>query len=196
MCAGSARKPRLQSPCWIYVRQPALDGFLAFALDALAPFSRYPGDGDKARNLFAKLNQNETRNDSPTGKRFLKAMPVSYGRAGVVVFCYPGVIANLIATWMPDLGAAVPFYGGQPNAEEAAKIKTCLPLQGAETDDRINAGWPVSNAALKAAGARYMMYQYPKTRHRFHNDTAPRHDVAVAKLARQRAAAFSKKKQA
>ena len=175
-------------------RRLALDGFLAFAPDALTPLGGYPGDEDKARDLFAKLDQNKSRNDFLAGERFLKAMPESNGKVGVVGFCYGGGIANFLATRIPDLGAAVPFYGGQPNAEETARIKAPLLIQYAETDERINAGWPAYEAALKAAKVEYTMYRYAGTQHGFNNDTTPRHDVAAAKLAWQRTVDFFKNK--
>lgn len=175
-------------------RRLALDGFLAFAPDALTPLGGYPGDEDKARDLFAKLDQNKSRNDFLAGVRFLKAMPESNGKVGVVGFCYGGGVANFLATRIPDLGAAVPFYGGQPSAEEAAKIKAPLLVQYAETDERINAGWPAYEVALKAAGVEYTMYRYPGTQHGFNNDTTPRYDAAPTKLAWQRTIDFFKKK--
>lgn len=174
-------------------RRLALDGFLAFAPDALTALGGYPGDEDKARDLFAKLDQNKARNDFLAGERFLKAMPESNGNIGVVGFCYGGGIANFLATRIPNLGAAVPFYGGQPSAEEAARIKAPLLIQYAETDDRINAGWPAYEAALNAAGVKYTMYRYPGTQHGFNNDTTPRYDAAAAKLAWQRTVDFFKK---
>ena len=175
-------------------RRLALDGFMAFAPDALTPLGGYPGDEDKARELFAKLDQNKSRNDFLAAERFLKAMPESNGKVGVVGFCYGGGIANFLATRIPDLGAAVPFYGGQPSAEETARIKAPLLVQYADTDERINAGWPAYEAALKAAGVDYTMYRYPGTQHGFNNDTTPRYDVAAAKLAWQRTVDFFKKK--
>ena len=171
-------------------RRLALDGFLAFAPDALTPLGGYPGDEDKARELFAKLDQNKSRNDFIAAAKFLQAQPNSNGKVGVVGFCYGGGIANMLATQLPDLAAAVPFYGSQPAAAEVAKIKAPLQIHYAETDERINAGWPAYETALKAAGVNYAMFQYKGTQHGFNNDTTPRFDEAAAKLAWSRTVAF------
>ncbi|MBI2835761.1 MAG: dienelactone hydrolase family protein [Acidobacteria bacterium] len=174
-------------------RRLALDNFLAFAPDALTPLGGYPGDEDKARELFAKLDQNKTREDFVAATRFLKGRPECTGKIGVVGFCYGGGIANMLATRLPDLAAAVPFYGNQPSAEDTAKIKAALLIHYAEHDERINAGWPAYEAALKANNVRYTMYMYPGTQHGFNNDTTPRYDAAAAKLAWQRTIDFFNK---
>jgi carboxymethylenebutenolidase len=174
-------------------RRLALEGFVAFAPDALAPLGGYPGDEDQARQIFPKLDQAKTREDFLAAYAFLKARPETTGKVGVVGFCYGGGIANMLATRLPDLGAAVPFYGNQPGAEDAAKIKAPLLIHYADTDERINAGWPAYEAALKAAGVAYTMYKYPGTQHGFNNDTTPRYDEAAAKLAWQRTIEFFNK---
>lgn len=171
-------------------RRLALDNFIAFAPDALYPLGGYPGDEDKAREVFPKLDQAKTREDFVAAAQFLKNLPAGNGKVGVVGFCYGGGIANLLATRLPDLAAAVPFYGGQPTDEEAARIKAPLLLQYAGADDRINAGWPKYEAALKAAGVQYQAYIYPGVQHGFNNDTTPRYDEAAAKLAWQRTVDF------
>ena len=171
-------------------RRLALDNFVAFAPDALFPLGGYPGDEDKARELFAKLEQPKSRNDFIAAAGFLKAHPECTGKIGVVGFCYGGGIANLLATRIPDLGGAVPFYGSQPSAEDAAKIKAPLLVQYAGEDERINAGWPAYETALKAAGVKYEMFKYPGTQHGFNNDTTPRYDEKAAKLAWGRTVAF------
>ena len=171
-------------------RRLALDGFIAFAPDALFPLGGYPGDEDKARDLFGKLDQAKTHEDFLAASDYLKHLPGSNGRVGVVGFCYGGGIANFLATRVPDLGAAVPFYGAQPSAEDAAKIKAPLQLHYAEKDERITSGWPAYEQALKAAGVRYQAYIYPGVEHGFNNDTTPRYDEAAAKLAWQRTIAF------
>ena len=171
-------------------RRLALDNFVAFAPDALFPLGGYPGDEDKARELFAKLEQPKSRNDFIAAAGFLKALPECTGKIGVVGFCYGGGIANLLATRIPDLGGAVPFYGSQPSAEDAAKIKAPLLVQYAGEDERINAGWPAYETALKAAGVKYEMFKYPGTQHGFNNDTTPRYDEKAAKLAWGRTVAF------
>ncbi len=174
-------------------RRLALDNFVALAPDALSPLGGYPGDEDKARDLFAKLDQAKTRNDFLAAATYLKSLPETTGRIGVVGFCYGGSIANMLATRMPDLGGAVPFYGGQPTAAEAAKIKAPLLLQYASNDERINAGWPAYETALKAAGVKYEAFVYPNTEHGFNNDTTPRYNPEAAKLAWSRTVAFFNK---
>jgi carboxymethylenebutenolidase len=171
-------------------RRLALDNFIAFAPDALAPLGGYPGDEDKARELFPKLDQAKTRKDFILAARVLKALPDGNGKVGVVGFCYGGGVANFLATQLPDLAAAVPFYGAQPPAEDVAKIKAALLIHYAGNDDRINAGWPAYEAALKAAGVKYEAFIYPGVQHGFNNDTTPRFDAAAAKLAWSRTIDF------
>jgi carboxymethylenebutenolidase len=143
--------------------------------------------------LFPKLDQDKTHNDFIAAADYLKHLQGGNGKVGVVGFCYGGSIANFLATRLPDLGAAVPYYGGQPTAEEAAKIKAPLLLHYAGDDERIDAGWPAYEAALKAAGIRYEAYIYPGVQHGFTNDTTPRYDANAAKLAWQRTLEFFNK---
>jgi carboxymethylenebutenolidase len=171
-------------------RRLALDGFIAFAPDALFTLGGYPGDEDRARELFPKLDQTKIRADFVAAAGFLKSLPEGNGKVGVVGFCYGGGIANFLATRVPDLAAAVPFYGNQPSDEDAARIKAPLLIHYAEKDDRINAGWPKYESALKAAGVKYETYIYPGVQHGFNNDTTPRYDEAAAKLAWQRTVSF------
>jgi carboxymethylenebutenolidase len=174
-------------------RRLALDDFMAFAPDALTPLGGYPGDEDKARELFPKLDQAKTREDFVTAAGVLRGRKDCTGKLGVVGFCYGGGIANMLATRVPELGAAVPFYGSQPKAEDVPKIKAALLIHYAEKDERIDAGWPAYEAALKAAGVKYEQYTYPGTQHGFNNDTTPRYDEAAAKLAWSRTVEFFKK---
>lgn len=171
-------------------RRLALDNFIAFAPDALFPLGGYPGDEDKARELFKNLDQTKTRADFVAAAAELQKLPDGNGKVGVVGFCFGGGIANFLATQIPDLAAAVPFYGGQPKAEEVASIKAPLLLQYAGVDERINAGWPAYEAALQAAKVNYQAYVYPGVQHGFNNDTTPRYDAAAAKLAWERTIAF------
>ncbi|CAG9932118.1 dienelactone hydrolase family protein [Candidatus Nitrotoga arctica] len=171
-------------------RRLALDNFIAFAPDALYPLGGYPGDEDKARELFSKLDQTKTKEDFVAAFGFLKKLPEGNGKVGVVGFCYGGGIANFLATRFPDLDAAVPFYGGQPSNEDAIKIRAPLLLHYAEKDDRITGGWPKYETALKAAGVNYQGFVYPGVQHGFNNDTTPRYDEAAAKLAWQRTITF------
>jgi carboxymethylenebutenolidase len=174
-------------------RRIALEGFVAFAPDALAPLGGYPGDEDKARELFGKLDQKKTREDFVAAVEYLKKRPDVTGKVGVVGFCYGGGIANMLATRVPDLGAAVPFYGMQPPAEDVPKIKAPLLIHYAEKDERINAGIPAYQAALDAAKVKYQLWKYPGTQHGFNNDTTPRYDKEAAALAWKRTIEFFKK---
>jgi carboxymethylenebutenolidase len=174
-------------------RRLAVDGFIALAPDALAPLGGYPGDEDKARELFPKLDQAKTREDFVASYGYLKALPTGNGKVGAVGFCFGGGVVNYLATRLPDLAGGVPFYGGQPAAADAARIKAPLLLQYAGADDRINAGWPAYETALKAAGVSYEAFVYPAVQHGFNNDTTPRYDEAAAKLAWQRTVAFFKR---
>lgn len=171
-------------------RRLALDNFIAFAPDALFPLGGYPGDEDKARERFAKLEQTKTKEDFVAAFGVLKKLPAGNGKVGVVGFCYGGGIANFLATRLPDLNAAVAFYGGQPSDEEAARIRAALLLHYAEKDERITGAWPKYEAALKAAGVNYQSFVYPGVHHGFNNDTTPRYDEAAAKLAWQRTINF------
>lgn len=171
-------------------RRLALEGYLAMAPDALTPLGGYPGDEDRARAEFAKLDQAKTRKDFLASYAALKARPDCNGRVGVTGFCYGGGMAHFLATQLPDLLAAVPFYGNHPSVADAVKVKASLLIHFAAVDERINAGWPPYEAALKAAGARYEAHIYPGTQHGFHNDTTPRFDKEPAKLAWDRTLGF------
>jgi carboxymethylenebutenolidase len=171
-------------------RRLALDGFVAFAPDALFPLGGYPGDEDKARELFPKLDQAKVREDFVAAAEYLQRLPEGNGKVGVVGFCYGGGVANYLATRLPNLAAAVPFYGNQPPADDVARIKAPLLIHYAEKDERINAGWPTYEKALKAAGVRYEAWIYPGVQHGFNNDTTPRYDEAAARLAWQRTTGF------
>jgi carboxymethylenebutenolidase len=173
-------------------RRLALDNFVAFAPDALFPLGGYPGDEDKARELFPKLDQNKTRADFVAAAGWLKARPETTGKYGAVGFCYGGGVVNYLATQLPDLAAGVPFYGSSPTTADVAKIKAPMLIQSAEVDERINASWPEYETALKAAGVKYERYLYPGTQHGFNNDTTPRYDEAAAKQAWQRTVAWFK----
>lgn len=174
-------------------RRMALENFIAFAPDALFPLGGYPGNEDKARELFGQLEQAKTRNDFVAAAGFVKSLPECTGKFGVVGFCYGGSIANILATRIPDLGGAVPFYGGQPAAGDAAKIKAPLLIHYAGNDEGVNAGWPAYETALKAAKVNYEMFKYPGTQHGFLNDTTPRYDEAAATLAWKRTVEFFNK---
>lgn len=171
-------------------RRLALDNFIAFAPDALFTLGGYPGDEDKARELFQKLDKAKTQNDFLAAAQALKKLPGGNGKFGAVGFCYGGGIVNFLATRLPDLAAGVPFYGAQPPAEDVAKIKGALLIHYAGVDDRINAGWPAFEAALQKAGTNYEAHTYAGVQHGFNNDTTPRYDAGTAKLAWDRTVAF------
>ncbi|WP_294766822.1 dienelactone hydrolase family protein [uncultured Rhodoferax sp.] len=169
-------------------RRLALEGYLVLAPDALTPLGGYPGDEDKAREAFAKLDQAKTREDFVAAAAWLQ--PQGTGKLGAVGFCYGGGMVHTLSLRLPSLAAGVPFYGNQPAPEEATKVKAPLLLHFAAVDERINAAWPAYEAALKAAGVRYTAHQYPGTQHGFNNDTTPRFDAAAAQLAWERTLAF------
>ena len=174
-------------------RRLAVDNFVAFAPDALFPLGGYPGDEEKAREVFPKLDQAKTREDFVAACAWLKARPETSGKLGAVGFCYGGGMVNFLATRAPDLAAGVAFYGSAPNAEDVPRIKAAMLIQSAEVDERINAAWPAYETALKAANVRYERFQYPGTQHGFNNDTTPRYDAGAAKLAWERTLGHFKK---
>ncbi len=167
-------------------RRVALAGYLAYAPDALTPLGGYPGDEDKARELFGKLDPAKARADIVAGARGLLTLPEANGKLGAVGFCWGGALANHVATQLPELAVAVPFYGGAPAAADVPRIKARLLLHYAGNDERVNASWPAYETALKAAGVRYEQFVYAGTQHGFNNDTTPRFDAAAAKLAWER----------
>jgi carboxymethylenebutenolidase len=164
-------------------RRLALAGFIALAPDALAPLGGYPGDEDAARALFPQLDQAKTRADFLAAARWLRGIDGGNGRLGVVGFCYGGGMASWLATQLPDLEAAAPFYGGAAPLDAVPGIGAELLVVLAENDERINAQWPAYRDALDAAGVRYALYQPDGTQHGFHNDTTPRYDEDAAKEA-------------
>jgi carboxymethylenebutenolidase len=174
-------------------RRLAVEGYVAFAPDALAPVGGYPGNEDKARELFAKLDPKKRFEDLYAGAGVLKARPECNGKIGTVGFCFGGLVVNQLAVRIPDLAAGVPFYGRQVSAEDTARIKAPLLIHYAEHDDGVNTGWKPFERALKENGVRYEMHMYPGTQHGFHNDTTPRYDEAAAKLAWSRTLEFFKK---
>ena len=174
-------------------RRAALESFIAFAPDALYPLGGYPGNDDDGREMQRKRDRGEMLEDFIAAYHFLKSHAECSGNVGVVGFCYGGSVANAMAVRLPGLKAAVPFYGGQPDAEDVPAIKAPLMLHYAGLDTRVNEGWPAYEAALKANKKEYTMYMYPNVNHGFHNDTTPRYDEAAAKLAWKRTIDFFKK---
>ncbi len=175
-------------------RRAALAGFVSLAPDALSPLGGYPGNDDDGRALQSKRDRNEILEDFIAGFEYLKGNEFCNGRVGVVGFCFGGWISNMMAARIPDLAAAIPFYGGQAPAEEVPNIRAPLQLHYAELDTRVNEGWPAYEKALKENGKEYVAYFYPAANHGFHNDTTPRYDKKAAELAWQRTVTFFKEK--
>ena len=167
-------------------RRVALENFVALAPDALFPLGGYPGDEDRARTLFQTLDQPKAFEDFIAATHFLRAQPGTGDRLGVVGFCYGGAIANRLAVALPELAAAVPFYGSAPPLDDVGAIKAELLLHFAANDERVNASWPPYEEALKASGVKYTAHVYPNTQHGFHNDTTPRYDAEAAQHAWRR----------
>jgi carboxymethylenebutenolidase len=173
-------------------RRVAKAGFVALAPDGLTSLGGYPGNDDAGRELQSKVDPVKLMNDFFAAIDWMKTHEASTGRVGITGFCYGGGVANAAAVAFPDLGGAVPFYGRQPEAADVAKIKAPLLIHYAALDERVNAGWPDYEAALKAAGTQYEAYIYEGVNHGFHNDSTPRYDEAAADLAWSRTIAFFK----
>jgi carboxymethylenebutenolidase len=171
-------------------RRAALAGYLALAPDGLTSLGGYPGTDDEGRAMQRTLDRDKLLEDFVAAVGFLQSHPECTGKVGCVGFCYGGSVSNMLAVRVPDLAAAVPFYGGQAPVEDVPKIKAPLLLHYAGNDKRVNAGWPAYEEALKANGTRYTAYIYEGTNHGFHNDTTPRYDEEAAKLAWQRTLEF------
>ncbi len=175
-------------------RRVALQGFISLAPDALTPFGGYPGNDDEGRELQKKRDRNEMLEDFIAAFDYLISNPNCSGKIGVVGFCFGGWIANMMAVRIPNLLAAVPYYGGQPNSEDVANVKASLLIQYAGLDTRVNAGWPAFEAALIENNKDYQAYIYPDVNHGFHNNTTPRFDEAAAELSWERTIAFFNEK--
>jgi carboxymethylenebutenolidase len=175
-------------------RRAALDGFITLAPDALSPLGGYPGNDDDGRELQKKRSREEMLEDFIAAYEYLKNHKDCNGQVGVVGFCFGGWIANMMAVKIPTLAAAVPYYGGQPTAEEASLIKTPLLLNYAGLDTRVNEGWPAYEAILKKNNVENTAYFYANVNHGFHNNTTPRYDEAAATLSWNRTMSFFKEK--
>ena len=172
-------------------RRLGLAGYLAFAPDALTSLGGYPGNDDEGRTLQAKLEPEKITEDFIDAARWLQVHPESTGKVGVVGFCFGGGLSCTLAIRLPEvIAAAVPFYGRQPAAEEVKKIKAPLLIHNGSLDERIIAGAPAFEEALKTAGVKFTAHIYEGAQHGFHNDTTPRYDEAAAKLAWERTLAF------
>ncbi len=173
------------------VRRLGKAGYVAFGPDALWPLGGYPGTDDEGRAMQKKLDRGLIVKDFIAGARHLESLDSCNGNVGVVGFCFGGWMSNRLAVHLPELiKAAVPYYGGQPNAEETARIKGAIQLHFGELDKRVNAGWPAYEEALKANDIEHEAHFYPGANHGFHNDTTPRFDEEAAALAWERTLAF------
>uniref|UniRef100_UPI004047CD8C dienelactone hydrolase family protein n=1 Tax=Roseivirga sp. TaxID=1964215 RepID=UPI004047CD8C len=175
-------------------RRTAVDGFISLAPDALTPLGGYPGNDDEGRAMQSKRDRYEMLEDFIAAYEYVKNHKDCNGKVGVVGFCFGGWIANIMAVRVPSLSASVPFYGGQPTAEETAQIKSPLMLQYAGLDTRVNAGWEAYEAALNANKIENTAYFYPDVNHGFHNNTTARYDEAAATLAWERTIGFFNEK--
>lgn len=175
-------------------RRAGLEGFISLSPDALSPLGGYPGTDDEGRELQRTRDRNEMLEDFIAGFRYLRDHPECDGNVGVVGFCFGGWISNMMAVKVPDLKASVPFYGGQPEADQVPQIQAPLMLHFAELDKRVNEGWPAYEEALKNNNKEYQAFMYPGVNHGFHNDTTPRYDESAAKLAWRRTIDFFSEK--
>lgn len=176
-------------------RRVGLAGFLALAPDGLSPLGGTPTDSDKAREMIGQLDKQKTLNNYIKAFDYLKSIPGCNGKTGCVGFCWGGAMANQLAVHVPDLKAAVAYYGAQPKAEDVPKIKSAVMLHYAGMDERINAGIPAYEEALKKAGTTYQLFMYDGVQHAFNNDTAgPRYNEAAATLAWERTIKFFKER--
>jgi carboxymethylenebutenolidase len=175
-------------------RRVAVAGFVALAPDGLTPMGGYPGTDDEGREMQRKLDAGKLFEDFVAAYEFLRAQDDTTDKVGAVGFCFGGGVCNGMAVRLPELAASVPFYGRQPATADVPKIQAPLLIHFAEHDERINAGWPEYEAALKENGKEYKAYFYPGTNHGFHNDTTPRYDAAAAKLAWDRTIEFFNEK--
>ncbi|SDL53081.1 dienelactone hydrolase family protein [Pedobacter antarcticus] len=171
-------------------RRAALAGFISLAPDALTPLGGYPGNDDEGRTMQSKRDKGEMEEDFIAAFNYLKNHKDCNGKVGVVGFCFGGGISNMMATRIPDLAAAVPYYGGQPYIADVPKINSPLMLHYASLDTRITEGWPPYEAALKQNGKKYQAFIYENVNHGFHNDTTPRYDKAAAELSWKRTIDF------
>jgi carboxymethylenebutenolidase len=175
-------------------RRVAHEGFQAIAPDALSPFGGTPANPDDARALFQKLDREANVKNFTAAVAYLRTRPQATGKVACMGFCWGGGTTNDVAVNSPDLAAAVPFYGRQPAPEDVAKIKAAMLIHYAGDDERINAGIPAFEEALKKAGVEYKIYMYEGAGHAFMNDTGQRYNKEAADLAWRRTVAFLKEK--
>ncbi|TNJ42057.1 YghX family hydrolase [Phaeobacter sp. B1627] len=172
------------------VRRAAKAGYLALGPDGLTPLGGYPGTDEEGREMQRRLDPVKLMNDFFAAFEYLRDHPDSSGKVGAVGFCYGGGVCNALAVAYPELGAAVPFYGRQPEADDVTAIRAPLMIHYAGLDERINAGWPAYSEALRANQKAFSVHFYPEVNHGFHNDTTPRYDETAAALAWSRTLDF------
>ncbi len=175
-------------------RRVALEGFLAIAPDALSPLGGTPENPDEARPLFQKLDREANTKNFVAAVEYLKTQPQATGKVACMGFCWGGGVTNQVAVNAPSLTAAVPFYGSQPAPEDVPKIKAAMLIHYAGDDQRINAGIPAFEEALKKAGVEHTIHMYEGAGHAFMNDTGQRYNKEAADLAWQRTVDFLKAK--
>ena len=175
-------------------RRVALEGYQAVAPDALSPFGGTPLNPDEARPLFQKLDREANTKNFTAAVAYLRTNPQATGKVACLGFCWGGAVTNQVAVHAPDLAAAVPFYGSPPAAEDVPKIKAALLLHYAGDDERINAGIPAFEEALRKAGVDYKIFLYEGAGHAFMNDTGTRYHKEAAELAWRRTVEFLKDK--
>ena len=174
-------------------RRIAVAGFIGFAPDALTPLGGYPGNDDEGRTLMQQRDRGEMREDFVAAVAYLQTHPDCSGKVGSVGFCFGGGVSMFLAVRVSDLNAAVAFYGSHPSPDDAVFIEAPLMIHHGALDERVNAGWPDFEAALKEADCEFEEFTYADANHGFHNDTTPRFDKAAADLAWQRTIAFFEK---
>jgi len=174
-------------------RRLAVAGFIAFAPDALTPLGGYPGNDDDGRNLQRERDREEMKEDFAAAVEFMQSHPDCTGKVGTVGFCFGGSMSMYLAVRFANLGAAVAYYGGHPEAEAAASIQAPLMIHHGEMDERVNAGWPAFEKALQAADRNYEQFMYAESGHGFHNDTTPRFMPESAELSWNRSIDFFRK---
>lgn len=175
-------------------RRMATEGFIALGLDYLSPMGGTPADEDKGREMIGQLKQPHVIANGKAAVAYLKGRPDGNGKVGAVGFCWGGGAVNNLAVNEPNLNAGVAYYGGQPKAEDVPKINAAMMMHYGGLDERINAGIPAYEAALKQAGKTYEIHVYEGANHAFNNDTnAARYDKEAADLAWSRTVGFLKK---
>jgi len=174
-------------------RRLAVAGIIGFAPDALTPLGGYPGNDEEGLALMRQRDRGEMREDFVAAVAYLQSHPDCSGKVGSVGFCYGGGVSMYLAVRVSNLAAAVAFYGRHPSPDDAVFIEAPLMLHHGALDDRVNAGWPDFEEALKAADRDYEQFMYDGANHGFHNDTTPRFDKAAADLAWRRTIAFFEK---